>query len=83
MTIEEKYKNRKPIGYAPDSAFSGILLFELDKEDSYDGHDYVVCEEINGNRLKFQRHKIRYDKKGEPYISKMERKFYLKDILRY
>ena len=81
MSIRDSYMNDVPIGYAADSAFSGILLFELHKEDSYDHHDFVICEEVNGQRKNFRRQTVAYS--GErPYIFKRGRRWYLDEIMR-
>ena len=54
MTLAERYMYDVPVGYASDSAFTGILLFELHEEDKHDHHDFVVCNEINGKRTNFK-----------------------------
>jgi hypothetical protein len=81
MTLAERYMNDKPVGVASDSAFSGILLFKLHEEDSFDHHAYVVANEINGKRMNFRRQIVEYS--GErAYIVKRGRKWYLDEIIR-
>lgn len=82
MTIQEKYIKDVPVGYAADSAFTGILLFELHEEDRYDHHDFVVCNEINGERKNFRRQAVQYDRNGNGYIFKRGRRWYAGEIMR-
>ena len=83
MTLAERYMNDVPVGYASDSAFSGILLFELREEDKYDHHDFVVCNEINGKRTNFRRQTVQFDRTGDGgYIFKRGRKWYMSEIMR-
>ncbi len=79
--IRDNYMKDVPIGYAADSAFTGILLFELHTEDSFDHHDFVVCEEVNGARKNFRRQTVCYHS-GKPYIFKRGRRWYLDEIMR-
>ena len=81
MTLTERYMNDVPVGYASDSAFSGILLFELHKEDSYEHHDFMVCEEVNGKRKNFRRQTV-MNLGDRPYIFKRGRKWYSSEIMR-
>ena len=82
MTLAERYMNDVPVGYAADSAFSGILLFELHEEDKHDHHDFVVCNEINGKRTNFRRQIVQADRQWGTYIFKRGRKWYFRDIMR-
>lgn len=79
--IRDSYINDVPVGYATDSAFTGILLFELHPEDSHEHHDFVVCEEINGRRKNFRRQTIQYDE-YDGYVFKRGRKWYMSQIMR-
>lgn len=81
MTLAERYMKDVPVGYASDSAFTGILLFELHTEDSYDHHDFVVCNEIDGKRTNFRRQTVQYDE-YDGYIFKRGRKWYMSEIMR-
>ena len=81
MTLEERYIKDVPVGYAADSAFTGILVFELHKEDSYDHHDFVVCNEIDGKRKNFRRQTVAYAA-DRPYLFKRGRRWYLDEIMR-
>lgn len=82
MTLAERYMNDKPVGVASDSAFSGILLFKLHEEDSFDHHAYVVANEINGKRMNFRRQIVEYSASGRPYVFKRGRRWYLDEIMR-
>ena len=81
MTLAERYIKDVPVGYAADSAFTGILLFELHKEDSYEHHDFVVCNEIDGKRDNFRRQTVAYVG-DRPYIFKRGRRWFLDEIMR-
>lgn len=79
MTLRNTYAESKPLGVFGESAFSSIVLLEIE----YGIEDKVIAGyEYDGKRTNIRRHKIYTTPAGRFYIRKFGRRYYLDDFLR-
>ncbi len=72
-------ENKKAIAYYADSAFTGILILDIE----YSINDFVIfCDEINGKRQKVLKSQIRYNKQSQPYFIHYKQRYYLDKFLK-
>lgn len=77
--MQEEYKNKKAIAVYCDSAFTGILILDIE----YSINDFVIfCDEINGKREKVLKSQIRYNKQSQPYFIHYKRRYFLDEFLK-
>lgn len=77
--MQEEYKNKKAIAVYCSSAFTGILILDI----QYNINDFVIfCDEIDGKRGKVLKSQIRYTVKNKAYFIHYKHRYYLDEFLK-